>query len=97
MVSLYNIAGRRGQIVDAKDERFRETDRKRALSIIPRLSKPTIAYKVLAAGRRDPVKSFEEVFGIIKSSDGILVGIYPRVKSDMVRVNAGLAKRLLRG
>ena len=97
MVSLYNIAGRRGQIVEAKDERFRETDRKKALSIIPRLSKPTIAYKVLAAGRRDPEKSFQEVFGIIKSSDGILVGVYPKVMSNMVRVNSELARRLLRG
>jgi hypothetical protein len=59
------------------------------------LSKPTIAYKVLAAGRRDPEKSFQEVFEIIKPSDGILVGMYPRSKTDMVRENVKLVKSLL--
>ena len=95
MVSLYNISGRMGNIIESKDELFNETDREKALAIIPRLSKPAIAYKVLAAGRKDPEKSFRQVFGIIKPSDGILVGMYPNAKADMIRENAELVKRLL--
>ena len=95
MVSLYNISGRMGQIIESRDELFNEADRKKALAIIPLLSKPTIAYKVLAAGRRGPEKSFREVYGTIKPSDGVLVGMCPNIKADMVRENAELAKRLL--
>jgi len=95
MVCLYNISGNMGRLIESKEEAFKDTDREKALSIIPTLSKPTIAYKVLAAGRRDPEKSFREVFEIIKPSDGILVGMYPHSKTDMVRENVKLVKSLL--
>jgi len=95
MVSLYNISGNMGKIIESKDELFDDADRKKALAIIPRLSKPTIAYKVLAAGRRDPENSFREVFGTIKPSDGVLVGMYSNARADMVRENAEFVTRLL--
>jgi hypothetical protein len=96
LTCMYNISGRMGKILESKDELFVDEDRPKVLSVIPRLSKPTIAYKVLAAGRKDPEEAYREVFGALKNTDGVLVGMYPAANPAMVRENAEIIRRILR-
>jgi hypothetical protein len=60
-------------------------------------SKPCFAFKILAAGRvgeRDMDQAFRTAFASIKPTDGIFVGVFPRIK-DEVRENAERVHRLL--
>ena len=43
-----------------------------------RIQKPCIGYKILGAGRIDPVMAFEHAFEHIKPGDVVNVGIAPR-------------------
>jgi hypothetical protein len=67
--------------------------------VIRQTKRPCLAYKVLAAGRAaDTSKqvdtAFQFVFDNIKSTDGIIVGMYPRY-FDQVRDNAERVRRIL--
>lgn len=95
MVCLYNFEGYRGTLSVSQDEKFEDTDRAKALSIIKKIRQPCFAYKILAAGRKDPRESFTEVCSHIKPIDGINVGMYPPDRSDIVEANAALAEELL--
>ncbi|MBP1635963.1 MAG: hypothetical protein H6Q10_2537, partial [Acidobacteria bacterium] len=56
------------------------------------------AYKILAAGRVDEGgldQAFRTAFSSIKPTDGVFVGMFPRVK-DEVRENAERTCRVLR-
>jgi hypothetical protein len=69
--------------------------------VIRQTKRPCLAYKVLAAGRAaDTPKqvdtAFQFVFDNIKSTDGIIVGMYPRY-FDQVRDNAERVRRILGG
>lgn len=77
MVCLYNISGYKGRLGVEQDEKFRHEDRAAALEAIGRIERPCFAYKILAAGRRDPREAFREVLSRIKPTDGITVGMFP--------------------
>lgn len=73
-------------------------DPPRMCAAIRRVSKPCLAYKVLAAGRltdspRDIDAAFRFALENIKPSDGIIIGMYPRY-SDQVADNADRVRRL---
>jgi len=62
-----------------------------------RLAKPCIAYKIMAAGRIDPVMAFEYAFENIKPTDVVNVGIHRGDKDDMVEKDVAIVRGLLEG
>jgi hypothetical protein len=95
MVCLYNPTARMVPNLVNRDQLFVEEDREKALSLIPHLSRPVIAYKVLAGGRRDPETSLKEVYSRIKEGDAVLLGMYPGWNPRMARDNADLVRKIL--
>ncbi|MFA6928770.1 MAG: hypothetical protein WCT05_00475 [Lentisphaeria bacterium] len=67
----------------------------RAVSLIRALSKPCIAYKILGAGRIDPVMGFDYALHNIKAGDVINVGMNRLDNDLMVEENAALTAKLL--
>ncbi len=84
MASLYNLnQPDRSNDVDPTGERFEESDRERMYRTIRSLGAPTIALKILGAGRHCASQSmvkaaFDEAYASIKPGDGVLVGMYDR-------------------
>jgi hypothetical protein len=71
-------------------EIFREEDRAAMTAIIPSLSRPVIHYKVLAAGRNEPVDAFDYVARILRPNDTVCVGIYTADVPDMLERDVAL-------
>ncbi|HUW55969.1 MAG TPA: hypothetical protein VMZ92_04990 [Planctomycetota bacterium] len=95
MVCLYHLEGYRGKLSVSQDEKFNDADRAKALAIFKQIEQPCFAYKILAAGRKDPREAFTEVCSKIKPIDGINVGIYPPDSPTIVEDNVRLAEELL--
>jgi hypothetical protein len=79
----------------AGGEKFQLEDMSRAIALIQALPKPCIAYKILGAGRIDPVMGFDFALRNIKPGDVINVGMNRLDNDAMVEENAALAARLL--
>ncbi|MDH7568316.1 MAG: hypothetical protein QHJ73_01850 [Armatimonadota bacterium] len=86
-----------GSLHSGKGDKFRLADMPRAVECIQRLAKPCIAYKILGAGRIDPVMAFEYAFENIKPTDVVNVGMHRGDKDDMVEENVAIVRRLLMG
>jgi len=95
MICLYNLEGYRGKLSVSQDEKFIEADRAKALAIFKQIEQPCFAYKILAAGRKDPREAFTETCASLKPIDGINVGMYPPDADDIVGENVALAEELL--
>lgn len=93
MASLYNLSQPdRSHDVHPEGERFEESDIPKMYAVIRQLSAPTIALKILGAGRRclnqEQVRSvFAEAFASMKPGDGVLVGMFDKY-IDQPRLNA---------
>ena len=86
-----------GEIMEMPNETYLQSDPPRMYSVMRQTKKPCFAFKILAAGRipdRGIDQAFRTAFESIKPSDGIYVGMFPRVK-DEVRENAERVHRLL--
>jgi len=93
MASLYNLSqpDRSGD-VNPTGERFEDSDIPKMYEVIRSLSAPTIALKILGAGRRcgDQAQvqaAFREAFAAIKPGDGVLVGMFDKYDAQP-RLNA---------
>jgi len=101
MASLYNLfQPDRSHDVNPTGERFEESDIPKMYEVIRQLSAPTIALKILGAGRRchdqeQVRKVFQEAFANIKPGDGVLVGMYDK-HIDQPRLNAEYAAEAIR-
>jgi len=101
MASLYNLSQPdRSHDVNPTGERFEESDIPKMYEVIRKLSAPTIALKILGAGRRcatpEVVKSaFVEAFANIKPTDGVLVGMFDKYY-DQPFINAGYTAEAIR-
>jgi hypothetical protein len=78
-------------------EPFFESDPKEMTAAIRQVSKPCLAFKLLAAGRlcwnkRSVEDAFQFAFAGIKPGDAVIVGMFPRF-SDQVRQNAAYARK----
>jgi len=73
-----------------RPEQYSEDDRDRALDALEQLDKPVVAYKVLAAGRRDPADAIPFVLSRLKPKDGLCIGMYPKDDPEQIRQNAQL-------
>ena len=65
---------------------------------IRKTPKTCIAFKIFAAGRVSTTPeqvsdTFEYVFGHIKPTDAVCVGMYPRFHENMIKENADLVKK----
>lgn len=96
MASVYNLSQPdRSHDVNPTGERFEDSDIPKMYEVIRQLSAPTIALKILGAGRRcgDQVQvkaAFAEAFASIKPGDGVLVGMFDKY-IDQPRLNAQYA------
>jgi len=72
------------------EEWFLEKDRQAMTTLIQRLSRPAIHYKILAAGRNDPAAAFDVAASAMRSNDMVCVGIFDRDQADMLQQDVGL-------
>lgn len=101
MASLYNLSQPdRSHDVNPIGERFEDSDIPKMYEVIRKLSAPTIALKILGAGRRckspEQVRgAFVEAFASIKKGDGVLVGMFDKY-DDQPALNARYAEEAIR-
>ena len=79
-------------------EIYLPTDPPRMFQVIQSTTKPCLAYKVLAAGRRigspsEVRRCFEEAFAGIKPTDAVIIGMYQQF-GDQVAENAAIVREL---
>ena len=84
-----------GSLHSGKGHKFKLADVFPAAQCIQRLGKPCIAYKIMGAGRIDPVMAFEFAFEHIKPTDVVNVGMHRGDKDDMVEENVAHVRRIL--
>jgi len=101
MASVYNLSQPdRSHDVNPTGERFEDSDIPKMYEVIRRLSAPTIALKILGAGRRcgnqaQVQAAFNEAFASIKPGDGVLVGMFDKYE-DQPRLNAEYVRAAIR-
>ena len=96
MVCFYNLTGRRGKIdVANSEDKYHPDYPPAALACIQKLQRPCLAYKILAAGRRDPREAFTDAFGGIKDTDAVVVGVFPKDQPTQIADDAKLALEAL--
>lgn len=88
LVCLYNLTGYRGRKGADLQERFEPEDRARALAALRLLERPCIAYKVLAANRLTPDEALSDLKQALRPKDGILMGMFPPDRPNIVGDNA---------
>ncbi len=88
-----------GELPEMPGEIYLQSDPPRMYRTLRQTTKPCFAFKILAAGRvgeRDVEQAFRTAFQSIKPTDGVFVGMFPRVR-DEVRENAERVHRLFGG
>jgi hypothetical protein len=74
-------------------EEFKEEDCARMLQTIQHLTKPVIHYKILAAGRIDPVMGFQRAAKAMRSNDAVCVGIFSKDDPQMLEKDIKLIEK----
>jgi hypothetical protein len=92
MCSYYNAAHRdqRAEHVSGMEEWFLEEDRQAMTSLIQRLSRPVVHYKIMAAGRNIPAEAFTTAVHNMRENDIVCVGVYTRDHTDMLQEDVAL-------
>ncbi|MFH1741279.1 MAG: hypothetical protein ABIH23_19925 [bacterium] len=80
-------------ITEHGDKVYPAEDREKAVRTIRELEKPTIAFKILAAGRNDPEEAFSFAFKNIKPGDPVCVGIFMKDRPHEIKQNAALTRK----
>lgn len=81
--------------IKGAEEVYDDTDREKMLALIPRLSRPVIHYKILAAGRNDPKEAFRIAASVMRPSDAVCVGIYLPDDPQMISADLQLLEESL--
>ena len=76
------------------EEDFAPADRPLALQALRRLDKPCIAYKILGAGRLSLEDGLSDVALALRPKDGILMGMFPPDRPDLITENVAAIARL---
>jgi len=84
-----------GSLHDGKGDKFQLKDIARAMQVVQKIQKPCIAYKIMGAGRIDPLMAFEYAFEHIKPGDVVNVGMHRGDRDDMVECNAAMVRGIL--
>ncbi len=85
MQCFYNLTDR--------SEEYLPEDREEAVKTIRELEKPTIAFKILAAGRNEPEEAFDFAFRNIKRGDPVCVGIFQKDRPNEIKQDADLTRK----
>jgi hypothetical protein len=91
VVCIFNC----GSLHSGAGHRFQLSDLPPAYECIARISKPCIAYKIMGAGRIDPLMAFEYAFDHIKPGDVVNVGMHRGDKDGMVEENVKMVGKIL--
>ncbi len=86
-----------GELLEMPQEIYLRSDPPRMYRVMRQTRKPCFAFKILAAGRLSETEmdqAYQTAFESIKPTDGVIVGIFPRVK-DEIRENVERADRVL--
>jgi hypothetical protein len=90
--------GERRQLLGGENplgELYLVDDPPRMYKVIRQTRKPCFAFKILGAGRVTNVEAaFKQAFESIKPTDGVIVGMFPKLR-DQVRENATIVHRIL--
>jgi len=85
MQCCYNLSDR--------SEEYLAEDREKAFAAIRQLEKPTIAFKILAAGRNNPEEAFKSAFENIKRTDAVCVGFFMKDRPHEMQQNVELTQK----
>ncbi len=91
VVAFYNC----GSLHDGKGDKFKPQDPPEAVEAVRQIDCPVIGYKIMAAGRRDPVEAFEFAFNNIKDTDAVNVGMYLGDNENMIEENVATVTEIL--
>ena len=86
-----------GEIAEMSSDTYLQGDPARMYKVIRQTKKPCFAFKILAAGRineKGIEQAFRTAFESIKPTDGVYVGMFPRIK-DEVKEDAEIVHRIL--
>jgi len=86
-----------GESLEMEGDIYLRTDPPRMYRVMRQARKPCFAFKIMAAGRigdSGADDAFKLAFASIKPTDGVIVGMFPRMK-DEVRENAERVCRIL--
>ena len=86
-----------GELLEMPQEIYLRSDPPRMYKVMRQTKKPCFAFKILAAGRlsqREMDQAYQTAFESIKPTDGVFVGIFPRVH-DEIRENVERVHRAL--
>lgn len=86
-----------GSLHSGQGHKFKLADVFPAAECTRKIEKPCIAYKIMGAGRIDPVMAFEFAFENIKPGDVVNVGMHRGDKDNMVEENVALVRSILEG
>jgi hypothetical protein len=97
MCCYYNPSSRaqRPEHRPGEKEWFHAEDRDAMTDLIQRLSRPTIHYKVMAAGRNDPRDAFEYVARKLRPQDAVCVGIHQEDNPNQLADDLALLEEAL--
>lgn len=86
-----------GSLHSGKGDKFKLADAFAAAACVKRIAKPCIAYKILGAGRINPVMAFEFALESIKPGDVVNVGMHRGDKDGIVEENVTIMTGVLAG
>jgi hypothetical protein len=81
--------------VPGAPERFDGKDREAMTSLIPKLSRPVIHYKILAAGRNNPQEAFALAARAMRANDAVCVGFYTENQPNIIAEDVALLNKCL--
>jgi hypothetical protein len=87
-----------GELLEMPGETYLQSDPARMYAVMRKTPKPCFAFKIMAAGRlteKEADQAFRTAYQSIKPTDGVFIGLFPRVR-DEVRENAERACAILR-
>jgi len=76
-------------------EYYLEEDRQAMTDLIPKLTRPVIHYKIMAAGRNDPQAAFAYAALKMRPNDAVCVGIYQQDRPDILKEDVELLEKSL--
>jgi len=92
MCCYYNPSSRdqHAEHISGQAEWFSPRDRDIMTDLIQHLSRPTIHYKIMAAGRNEPVETFKYVAHSLRPQDAVCVGTYTENDPDQLARDVAL-------
>jgi len=76
-------------------EQYLEEDRRAMAEVIRELPRPVIHYKVMAAGRNDPVEALTYVAQHLRPTDAVCVGVFTKHKPAMIEEDVRLLREAM--